>query len=233
MKYYQASFTRIGGQGVGDGWQTVNVSPDTPADVVSNFSRFQNSNVYEPEFDSEDSIKKIAMELHIDINNVFLTYIKYGLQDQTGRPTMFANSLIFNTNDFVTNPMDILRIKSDNFKFDVENTKQLLTDIVFSNSLSLSDAIISLNLNRELYLSLMKSVFYTFDVKTKETLHIICNCTEDTIRNVMLCIYYALPYAFRRKLSYGTHSSQGSIPKMILFNRNNSNTNDSYKKESF
>jgi hypothetical protein len=226
VKFYQACFTRVGGQGLGDGWQAVNFSLDAPFELISAFSRIQNSNIYKPEFDEKDSGCQIAMELQTDSSNVFLTYIKYGLQDQTGRPAMFANSLIFEANDFIRDPLCVLAVKSNNFRFDIESTRELLSDIDKAADFELDEALAFLNLNKDSYLALIRCVFQILDAKTKETLHIIGDYTEETVRKSMYCIYMAMPFAFRKKVSFATYSASGSAPKTIVFDRKLKSPND-------
>ena len=166
------------------------------------------------------------MELQTDSGNVFLTYLKYGLQDQTGRPAMFANSLIFELNDFICDPLCVLGVKSDNFRFDLESTGEPLSDIVKAADFELDEALAFLKLNKDSYLALMQCVFQILDAKTKETLHIIGDYTEETVRQLMYCIYAAMPFAFRKKVSFATYSAQGSAPKTIVFDRKLKNPGD-------
>ncbi|MCL1983367.1 MAG: hypothetical protein FWG53_09840 [Clostridiales bacterium] len=228
MKFHQASFTRVGGQGANDGWQTVNASQGATAGACSSFSRFQNGNVHEPDFDGEDMEQKTVTELLADGNYAFLTRIKYGLADQLGRPSMFASSFFVGINEFVRNPQGILRIKGENFRFDLESTKQAADEVLLADEVSPAEAAESIGLDYEKYLELARCVLYAQGAKTEASLHLICDCKEETVRNAMTCIYMAMPYAFRRKVSFSTYSVQRSVHKTIVFDRCMKNSDDLY-----
>ncbi|MCL1809212.1 MAG: hypothetical protein FWG42_05490 [Clostridiales bacterium] len=219
MKIHQASFTRVGGQGTCDGWQTVNVSPGAPADAVASFSRFQSSNVHDPEFDEEDKGEKIVTELQADGNCVFLTRIKYGLKDQLGRPSMFANSFFIGINEFARNPQAVLGIKGENFRFDVESTKPDAHEVLLSEKLSLTAAAESIGLSREMHLVLARCVLHAQGISTKAALHLICDCAEETVRYAMFCICMSVPYSFRRIMSFSTCNAPPSAQKAVVFDR--------------
>ena len=226
MKHYQICFTRIGGQGSGDGWQTVNASPDLTSETISNYTRFQNGNVYPPSFDAEDSSKQVVSELQVDATSAFLTNIKFGLKDQTGRPSMFAHSFIFPLNEFAQHPQEVLGIEQDNFAFDVSQTASLSPTLAKKSPFSLIESVESLGLTKYSYTILIQCIYFILDGKAKSSLHIICDCTPDTIHKLMTCIYMSLPIEFRKKITYSTYELQNGAVKTIIFDRKVKNAGD-------
>ena len=227
MVHYQACFTRISGQDSGAGWQTVNVSPGLPQESVSAFSRFQNGNITPPSFDSEDATSQIVTELQNDGNFVFYTLIKCNAAaDDKGRPIMFAHSFVFPLNEFVQTPQEVLGIKQSNFAFEVSQTVSPPPTLTRKNPFTLSEAVTSLSLTADSYATLVQCVFFILDGKAKNSLHIICDCAPDTIRGFMTCIYAALPYEFRKKITFSTYEFQSGAVKTIIFDRKIKNTGD-------
>jgi hypothetical protein len=219
MTHYQICFTRIGAQGSGDGWQSVNASPALTSETMASFSRFQNGNIYPPAFDAEDAAAQTVTELQSDGGFAFLTKIKYGLKDQTGRPAMFAHSFVFPLGEFVKNPQNVLCVADSNFAFDIEGTASPRPVLARSAALSLGDAVKALALTEDSYTTLVRCVYFVLDGKTKNALHIVCDCRPETIQNIMTCVFAAVPFEFRKKITYSTYENQNGTPKAIIFNR--------------
>ena len=230
MAHYQVCFTRIGGQGSGAGWQAINASPGLPSEALASFSRFQNGNVYPPAFDQEDAGEQVVAELQTDGAFSFLTHIKYGLKDETGRPTMFAHSFVFPINDFVRVPQEVLNIERSNFAFDAAQTAVFKEFLSKAKDVSLNDAITALGINSNTYLLLVQCIYFALDSKAKNALHIVCDCQLETIRNILVCIYSAIPYEFRKKITCATYESQNGAPKVIIFDRQIKSSNGYYFK---
>jgi hypothetical protein len=225
MTHYQVCFTRVGDQGSGDGWQVVNASPELASTAVSSFFRFQNGNIYPPCFDAEDAADQVVTELQSDGSFAFLTKIKYGLKDQKGRPAMFAQAFVFPLNEFAEKPQEVLRVDDNNFTFDIEKTKSPRPVLTKSVELPLSNVVNELALNKSRYTTLVQCVYFVLNSKAKNSLHIICDCRQETIQKIMICIFYAVPFEFRKKISYSTYENQNGTPKVIIFNRQRSSVN--------
>lgn len=228
MAHYQVCFTRIGGQGSSDGWQAVNASNELPPEAVASFTRFQNGNVYPPVFDAEDAAGQIVTELQSDGNYIFFTRIKYGLKDQTGRPAMFAHAYVFPISDFAQRPREVLSVSDGNFAFDIEQTRACPVELVRDVLPSLPELLREMDLSEESYTTLVQCVYFVMDSKAKSPLHIICDCRPKTIRYFMTCIYAAIPFEFRKKLTYSTYENQNGTPKQIIFNRKAPSSNGFY-----
>lgn len=225
--HYQVCFTRVSGQGSLDGWQAVNTTPGLPQDATSAFTRFQNGNLIPPSFDAEDVDSQVVTELQNDGNFVFYTFIKYNAAaDDKGRPIMFAHSYAFALNEFVRNPQEVLGLEQSNFAFEIAKTLSTPQTLVKRRSFSLNEVIETLGLTKDNYVTLVQCIYFILDSKTKNSLHIICDCMPDTIHKIMTCIYAALPFEFRKKITYATYELQNGAVKTIIFDRKVKNTSN-------
>lgn len=220
MTHFQISFTRISGKGSGDGWQTLNASHELPHDSVTAFARFQNGNITPPTFDSEDINSQIVTELQNDGSFTFYTRIKCNAAaDDRGRPIMFAHSYAFTINEFIQSPQLVLSLDQSNYAFEATETETLPPSLSRMPEISLKDAVESLGLSVDQYVILVQCIYFILDSKVKNSLHIICDCHPDTIRKLMVCILAALPFEFRKKITYSTYEFQSGVVKTIIFDR--------------
>ena len=220
MDFYQACFTRVGGQGEGDGWQLVNCSPDLSEKSLSFFSKAQNSNISRPVFDPEDQQTKTVAEFISDNNYVFYTKIKYDVgTDTLGRSISFAHSYAFKINDFIHNPQDVLFLNDSNFRFSIDETKIIPSTLEMKDIPALKECVESSGLTKNTYKTLMRCVCYILDGKSRDTLHIICDCDLETVQKLLFCIVRALPFEYRKRLSASTKLSRDSAYKTIVFDR--------------
>ena len=217
---FRISFTRVGGQGAKDGWQAVNIPPDLPPETAGRYVLLQNSNTaLKPEFDAEDTDEKIVTELTTDSRNAYLSRIKYGLADEQGRPSMFADSFIVSLKDFIENPWGLLGIKNENFRFDLSEGRGDAVE-KFPDP-EISDALSELNLDSRKFAVLLKCVYAVLNRKIRKSLEIVCGadyCGE-TIAKTMYCIYSALFFPFRKGLTFSTYELKNALPKTIVFSR--------------
>ncbi|PST48710.1 hypothetical protein COO72_06350 [Bifidobacterium callitrichos] len=227
----QICFTRVGKQGAGDGWQTVNVSPTIGAASVSAFEGMQNGNVKyirNSEFDPEDVSSRIVTELRNDGHNVFLTRIKYGLTDEMDRPrpALFAQGFAFPLDRFIADPQSVLNVEYANYAISPDQTKTApivaltrTAHAAFSlvSRRSPVESLASIGLNERQFSDLVLCTMITLFSRSKETLTIRCDCSENTIRAVMACLYAAVPPALRVKLTFSTYLTNPGMPTTIVF----------------
>lgn len=220
MACHQISFTRVSGQGGSYGWQAVNISPDLPTEVVAAFSRFQNANINPPKFDIEDEQEQFVLDMQIEDNSVFFTGLKYNIgADDRGRSNMFANAFVFSLSDFVLHPNTVLNVQDNNFHFSIEETTNAPDTLTRYEARSLEDHAEAIGLTKDRYTVLMQCVYQLLSAKTKNSLHIICSVSPETIRSFMICIYMALPFEFRKKVSFSTYELPNGLPRTIVFER--------------
>lgn len=220
MKHYQICFTRLSGQESKDGWQAVNASEGLTQTTIASFTRFQNGNITPPVFDKEDMQDQMVTELQSDGEHVFYTMIKCNAAaDDRGRSIMFAHSFVFDAEEFILVPQAVLGLSKANFKFDVASTCTMPQALDVCEHVTLPECIRTLGLSGHNYNTLIKCVYSVLDGKANNSLHIVCDCKSDTIRRYMTCIYMALPYEFRRKISFSTYDFNNGVTKTIIFDR--------------
>lgn len=219
MQFKQISFTRINGVG----WAVVNESPDLPKSASEFFSSVQNGNTKSPQFDVEDSEKRITVELTVneESNSVFFTRIKSETDvDEAGRPIMFANSFVAPLDEFVRDPLSVLNIDESNYRFTVEQTKEMPESLYIRESFSFKDAINEIGFDETGFHEFAKSIYYVITGNgINSQLRIICDCSEETIARYMYVIYSLLPVNLRKTISFTTYQTQLSTQKSILFER--------------
>ena len=210
------SFTRLGKQGVKDGWQAVNISPDAPPELIGRYAALQNANTPPaPVFEPEDSVEQTITELQTDNHYVYLTKIKYGLADEQGRPSMFADSFVCDIKRLTESPDKVLRLlKKSNFRFEIGDSPESHLSEAADCELAPSEIEDS-----AFFPSLLKCVYSVCCEQraAKEPLHIICDCSDKTIASVMCCLYRALLLPLRKSLMFTTYE-KGSH-KTIVFSR--------------
>ena len=220
MVWHQISFTRVSGQGGNYGWQAINISPDLSQEAVTAFTRFQNANINPPQFDKEDEQEQFVLDLQSENNSVFYTGLKYNISaDDRGRSNMFANAFVFDINEFSHQPISVLSIQDSNFNFSIEDSPRMPEALTRYKALSLKEYAESIGLTEERYTALMQCVYQILSAKTNNTLHVVCDCAPQTIRNYMCCVYLALPYEFRKKISFSTYELPNGLPRTIVFER--------------
>lgn len=220
LNFNQISFTRVSGQGSNDGWKNVNISSGVSGDSAASFSRFQNGNIIPPDFDDEDRNSQMVTELQTDGKNAFYTRIKCNASvDDRGRSIMFANSFVFDLNEFVHDPQSVLRISDGNYRFTMEETAEVPAKLELEPGYGLKECVESLGMDEQKYCDLIQCVYQTLEGKTKNSLHIICDCRHETIMKYMTCIYLGVPFEFRKKISFSTYEFQNGLVKTIIFDR--------------
>jgi len=225
MNFYQACFTRIGSQGLNDGWQTLNNSENIPSNALSNFTRFQNGNILQSNADITNLPNQNILELQSDNNFIYLTKINYAIKDRNGRPSMFAHGYIFDANDFAKNPNFVLNVDKSNFNFNPADTEIIPKNLILTdkNDTKLSDAIKNCYMNQETFETLILCIYFMTESKTKSSIHVKCDCSDDItdefIRNFMYCIYSSIPFSMRKKISFSIGEIPNSSVKTIIFDK--------------
>jgi hypothetical protein len=137
-----------------------------PSSLVSKYSALQNSNT------GLDFNAQFVHELQSDNSHVYLSKIEYGISDEQGRPSMYADSLVFDLKEFVSTPCEVLEtmfpvtktVSADLLKC-VYNAIATKTSIYIVGSENIVD------IYSYLFLSMRKTVtFSTHKMRTHRTI---------------------------------------------------------------
>lgn len=216
----QVCFTRLGAQAAGAGWQTLNISPGLDMAVSSAYSKVENGNIRALDhlrFDSEDASELKIIELRCDEAWVFLSRIQCGLTDDFGRAKMFAHGFAFALDQLFNDPASVLNVTYSNFAFTPEQTAAVPAHFDMAPRQSLAQALATAGLSQSAYRDLVLGMYAVMFGGMKASLGIMCDCSESTIRSVMLALFAALPKPFRRRLSFSTYETNKGNPTTVLF----------------
>lgn len=165
-KFKQCCYTRVDGQSVDSGWQTVACSEDLPLEVQKTYGSFMNSYIFGkiPEDKSGKSIEKL-MDITVKGNYLYFTRIRYGTADSLNRGNnMFSHTFIFSMKDdeIIKNPNIFLTVKESNFKESEEEARVIPEELDRYEDFTLKGALEICGLNRERYVRLIQGVFAQF-----------------------------------------------------------------------
>jgi hypothetical protein len=217
MKFYQLCYTRIGGQGINDGWQLVNASPDAPASVKKSFSELQSANIVAQSALTSLGENQRVIEVQSDGDAIYVSRIQYGLTDQLGRPNVFIHGFALPAGEAVTAPSEIVGISGGNFHFDEESTSAIPDTLAVTARTSLSDVVSRAGLTGETYETLMLGVYAILDNKAKSTLYVQYDGTQENLFDLAFCVYSGLPFFLRRKISFADYDNGCPNIKTVIF----------------
>lgn len=229
----QCCYTRLGGQSVSSGWQTVAASPDLPAEIERAYILLQNQNIPDGAAVAGETTQ-VMTELVSSNDCLFLTRVRYGLVDELGRHNnMFAHSFIFPFKDaeVLKDPNRFLTVSDDNFKEDLESAGNIPDSLIRTEPYTLAGAMELCGLNRERYCLLIQCVFAQRMGSSIKPLYIHCSGEEKVMRALLYCIYVGIPYSMRRTLSCAT-SAMGGGAKRDLILSNSHGSGDYYFEPS-
>ena len=132
-KFKQCCYTRVDGQSVDSGWQTVACSEDLPLEVQKTYGSFMNSYIFGkiPEDKSGKSIEKL-MDITVKGNYLYFTRIRYGTADSLNRGNnMFSHTFIFSMKDeeIIKQPNIFRTLKGMNSKESEEEARVITVDM--------------------------------------------------------------------------------------------------------
>ena len=217
-KIMQCCYTRLGGQSLSSGWQTVAASPELPAETERAYILLQNQNIPDGAANIGDTTQ-VMTELVSSNDCLFLTRVRYGLVDELGRHNnMFAHSFIFSFKDadVLKDPNRFLTVSDENFKADLEEAGRIPDSFIRTEPYTLSGAMEQCGLNPERYRLLIQCVFAQRMGSSIKPLYIHCSGEERAVRALLYCIYVGIPYSMRRTLSCATSAMGGAKRDLIL-----------------
>ncbi len=186
-------------------WTYFNMSENTPSNIMAFFTKVAKSN--SPEFvdSSFSEEKKNFFELASDNGMVEISKVQYGSTDVMGRPTMFVHGFVFSAEDnILKNPNELLAVSNDNFKFSVEETKDIPPSLIVQDSWTVKSAMDYVGIQKNHLESIMALVNYSLASSISSSSYIIYNGTEEQKKALIYLVLHFLPYPLRYELSFST-----------------------------
>lgn len=186
-------------------WTYFNMSENTPSNIMVFFTKVAKSN--SPEFvdSSFSEEKKNFFELTSNDGMVEISKVQYGSTDIMGRPTMFVHGFVFSAEDnILKKPNELLAVSNDNFKFSVEETKDIPSSLIVHASWTVKSAMDYVGIQKNHLESIMALVNYSLASSTSSSSYIIYNGTEEQKKALIYLVLHFLPYPLRYELSFST-----------------------------
>lgn len=214
--FYQVCYTRLG---LHEGWQSINVSKNTPYSLVSFFERNAVNNEVKREVPFDKNGKPLWMyEIMAKNNIVGVSRTQYGLSDAFGRSSYFSHGFLFeNGYHILKDPNYLLTISNINFKNNEVDSKSIPNRLQREKKFSCDEILVQLGLNKEKYAILVKCVYYSLSTETKNVIYVHYNGDDEMCKKLLYLIYIAIPYSLRIKLSACTCIDIENIDKTIVF----------------
>lgn len=205
------------------GWQTVSISPDLPPDAIAACAKIQNANssIQNNMVDENGNVLNL-LEICGEGSYIFFIRTQYGLLDRLGRANLFSHAFIFPCKDStaVTDPNSILTVSNENFHYSEEAADEEKTELLRLQPFVLSETLQKCGLNEEMYLALIKCVYARLsDKRAMGPLFIQFDGTEDMLRGLLFCIYSALPFSLRKKLSVASARTDATDSMNLVFSQ--------------
>lgn len=227
MKFYQACF----GKPNNINWALFNVSEDIPAKLSSMYEKLENSNtpqnLNKDDMVNDDQSPLCMLEILAQDNAIGISRIMYGMADNMGRPTMFAHGFMFeNAIEMLKDPNSILSISDANFKYDIEETKDIPNTLVYGDGYNITEALDFCNMSREAIIKLMACVYYSLRSATPMPIYLISKRHNEIIRPLAYCIYSLMPYTLRGNISISNANNfqRAQFKSLMFVNKQYPNT---------
>lgn len=216
--------SRAAGEIISSGWQAVCVSQDLPADAFAGCTKIQNANssIQNTMVDESGNVLNL-FEICGDGAFIYVIRTQYGLLDRLGRANMFSHAYVFPCKDSnaVLDPNAFLTLANENFASNEEDAMKCADALSRLPAYKIEDAMRACGLDQARLLALTKSVYAQMaDKKTAKPLYIQYDGTEEMLRAVLFCLYYALPLSLRKRLSVASVKTENTVGKNVIFSKN-------------
>ena len=208
---------------VSSGWQAVCVSPDLPSDAFSACTKIQNANssIQNTMTDENGNVLNL-FEICGDGTFLYVIRTQYGLLDRLGRANMFSHAYIFPCKDssLISDPNSFLTLSNDNFKDNEEAAMEYSDELSRLPAFGIDEAMKRCKLDKGRLLTLVKSVYAQMsDKKTGKPLYIQYDGSEESLRGLLFCIYYAMPLSLRKRLCVASVKTDNTVGKNVIFSK--------------
>lgn len=223
MKFYQACY----GKPNNTSWQLFNESPDIPMNIREFFEKIGNrnapQNIPRNVLTDESGNNKTVQTFEIASSEEGLCvaqnlYEAHNL-DVQGRRAMFMQGFLFRNNDgILEDPNNLLSISDENFKFGVEETSDIPTELVRDKYYNIEDAISVCGVSKEFFEKLMACIYTIISGTTDSILYIKSDGVNEIMKPMIYCIYTAMPYSLRHMISFSNIvTTVRSQNKIVVF----------------
>lgn len=210
LKFYQACYTRLDGNTNASGWKTCNLSPDMRAEMQSFFESSEKVN---------EIIAAPICLMKIFGNGTYtgISHIQYGTKDNFGRPKFFSHGFVFEDSyEFLKDPNRILTVAPDNFRFTLEETANIPTSLMRTAAWTDESAIRRCGMTKNSYIQYMECVYAALFARTKMTIYVKTDGTDEMMKALLYLTYSALPYSLRPRIS-ASDSEKNAKNMMLVF----------------
>ena len=215
--FKQCCFTRLGGQGLGSGWQTVACSPGLSPKTQNAYSLAQNANVPSRVHTDANSQPLSLLEILGMEEYLCLSRIQYGLTDALGRQNnLFSHSFLFplREGETVQDPNTFLTVSNENFKVSEEEARTIPTALRRLPPFDLAGAMSQCGLDQARYQLLIQCVFLQrFE---KRPLYLVYSGSDLQLRALLYCIYASIPFSMRRTLAVASAPVENLRRNLII-----------------
>lgn len=215
--------TREAGGTISSGWQAVAVSPDIPAEAYRACTKIQNSHsfIQGAMLDETGNILNL-LDISGDGSYLYIIRTQYGLHDRLGRPNMFSHAYVLPCQDSssVENPNLFLTLANSNFKTSEEEAEKEIEEPERLEDFTIHSALQQAKLNKSTYKTLIQCVYAQMtDKNITSPLYLQYDGDEMTLRAILYCIYFALPFSLRKRLSAASAKTDNTGGKTIVFSK--------------
>ncbi len=216
MKFYQACYGKPGNAG----WEMFNTSSDIPHTMAEDFSVIGSNCTPQKSNRSSSATQNSEplFELIVKENAIYLLKTLYNNADVVGRESMFVHGYMFEAEGLLDNPNNLLSIADQNFKFDIEQTKTVPTELVMQQDLTIEKAMTKLGIDKTRMEELMGRIHILLQGGLNQPLYVVGKNDSESVRCAIFCILSALPYSLRYELPFSNaYSAVFDRQKSIIF----------------
>ena len=206
------------------GWQTVACSPAMPRGLDNSCSSIQGgySSIAKNVMDAYGKAK--VWNYSCDGKYMYVTCCDFGSSlDVRGRANMFAHTFCLpcDANGIISDANEFLGIKEENFKSDVKDAEVIPEKLAYDVPMNIQSAMKKASLTEESYRTLIRCVYTQLsDKKSPDSLYIGYSDDIDEMKAILYCIYNAMPFFVRKKLTVETESVQKAKNANLIFSKN-------------
>ena len=222
----QCGYSRLGGQGMDAGWQSIKLSGIIDPELERDYSTLMGQNVTNQALLDKDGNPINTLEIIGRKDKVFMSRIQYGLSDDVGRKNnFFAHTVVFDgsKDSIFRDPNVFLTVEDCNFITSYDERKNVSDDLRRCGSFTKKSALEMCGISYDKYKQLIFAIYGA--MAQKRPLYIKLEDYAVQIRPCLYLIYIGLPLALRRTLTASTKIANPGNDRTIVFSDEYNNSN--------